>query len=928
MHQVFPQINYWDAGCKRLFLSADHGALRKRTRPHNTITGIMDLIRRCLFTPFAALFLAGLIVSTSHAEVTFDGSLGPAGALSGPDFAIRADMGKQVDTNLFHSFGEFNIFNGESATFTGDGATGSIENVLGRVTGGSNSTIDGLLRSTIPGADLFLINPAGIMFGPNAQLDVNGSFHASTADFIRLENGVVFNAVPSPDDALLTAASPQAFGFYGENPASLTIEGSNLEVRSGQTLSLVGGNIQITGGQLSAPNGHINLVSVASRGDVLLSDKKLSAELFEQFGEVDIAQGGSINTTGEGGGSICIQGGKLSVSDSVISSDTLGVKDGLGIDLNVKDLSLKDGAEVSAETSGSGAGGNITVTSKRVQLVGPQTQLYVGALGVGKPVGTIIGNAGNIKINTGLLSVSDNARISARNNVAHGSGANINIDATQVLLEQDASLFTSLFRLGTDGESGAIRINADALTVTNGASIGSQILSGTGGNLEISANSLSLQGIGTDKFTGINYFSSGGDIGNIQIDANSLIVGGGAKISMGTFFIGGEAGDIDISANNILLDGPGSGIFIEGSGGLDLVSDQNIDIGDTGNIRIETGTMEITAGAQILAASFFGLKDKGNIDITANRIFLDGQNSGLFATAAEISPPPPLPTFEKANSGDITVRTDSLKISNGASISTRSIGQGRGGDIIIDASNIEVKDGGLISSQSESSELNAGESGEISINAQDSLVVGGGSISVQTRLSSAGDIKLQVGRLLYLQNQSSITTSVAGGEGSGGNISIDPAFVILNDSQIVAQAELGGGGNIQTDGDFIIVSADSRIDASSRFGIDGTVRTTTPQRDLQKGLVELPAELFDASSLIQGTCEARHVRGESRFTQTGRGGLPPGADEFPPAFYSIDNQDSGASDVNGAVSLSTMSATRGFANLLPTQVVLACGGHK
>jgi filamentous hemagglutinin family protein len=106
-----------------------------------------------------------MVFSMSVADITLDGSLGgPSGPLSGPDYVIRADMGQQVDTNLFHSFGEFNIFNGQSATFTGEGATGAINNVLSRVTGGAASTIDGLLRSTIPGANLFLINPAGLLF--------------------------------------------------------------------------------------------------------------------------------------------------------------------------------------------------------------------------------------------------------------------------------------------------------------------------------------------------------------------------------------------------------------------------------------------------------------------------------------------------------------------------------------------------------------------------------------------------------------------------------------------------------------------------------------------------------------------------------------------------------------------------------------------
>jgi filamentous hemagglutinin family protein len=116
---------------------------------------------------------------SSQAEVTLDGTMGPSGALAGPDVVIPDTVGQTQGTNLFHSFGVFNVNTGESATFTGPAV---IDNVLSQVTGGSQSFIDGLLRSTIESANLWFINPSGVLFGPNASLDVHGSFHVSTAD--------------------------------------------------------------------------------------------------------------------------------------------------------------------------------------------------------------------------------------------------------------------------------------------------------------------------------------------------------------------------------------------------------------------------------------------------------------------------------------------------------------------------------------------------------------------------------------------------------------------------------------------------------------------------------------------------------------------------------------------------------------------------
>jgi len=133
-----------------------------------------------------------LTISLSiNAEVTLDGTLGRGGALPGPDYLIGADLGQQHGGNLFHSFKDFNLQSFESATFSGPS---NVNNVISRVTGGNPSQIDGLIRSTILNADMYLVNPYGIMFGPNAQLDVQGSFHASTADYLRLGDGGHFDA--------------------------------------------------------------------------------------------------------------------------------------------------------------------------------------------------------------------------------------------------------------------------------------------------------------------------------------------------------------------------------------------------------------------------------------------------------------------------------------------------------------------------------------------------------------------------------------------------------------------------------------------------------------------------------------------------------------------------------------------------------------
>jgi filamentous hemagglutinin family protein len=124
------------------------------------------------------LLLAALLAAGSvHAQIVTDGSVGPKTSLSGPQVEIGADLGTRRGDNLFHSFERFGIAPGQTATFTGPG---TIRNVIGRVTGGEISTIDGTLASRVGQADLYFLNPAGVMFGPNAQLDLPGSLHVGT----------------------------------------------------------------------------------------------------------------------------------------------------------------------------------------------------------------------------------------------------------------------------------------------------------------------------------------------------------------------------------------------------------------------------------------------------------------------------------------------------------------------------------------------------------------------------------------------------------------------------------------------------------------------------------------------------------------------------------------------------------------------------
>src|SRR3954471_14290593 len=187
------------------------------------------------------LLAALLATGPVQAQIVTDGSVGPKVSLRGGEIEIGANLGTQTGDNLFHSFEKFGIATGQTAIFTGPG---TIKNVISRVTGGEISNIDGKLASRVGQADLYFLNPAGVMFGPNAQLDVPGSFHVSTAHELRFADGARFSALDKTGSGL-TVAPPEAFGFLDRPPGRITVNQSELRLAPGKTFSLVGGDIDI-----------------------------------------------------------------------------------------------------------------------------------------------------------------------------------------------------------------------------------------------------------------------------------------------------------------------------------------------------------------------------------------------------------------------------------------------------------------------------------------------------------------------------------------------------------------------------------------------------------------------------------------------------------------------------------------------------------
>ena len=193
--------------------------------------------------PVVEASLALAQVTTDIAPTTGAGDLGTIVTPNNNVYGITE--GTPVGNNLFHSFAQFSVGTGDVAQFqtTALLPNTAIHNILGRVTGQNPSSIFGTIDSAsyYPGANLFLMNPNGIIFGPNATVNVGGIMAFTTADYLRLADGALFNAIPNATvDTLLSAVPVAAFGFLGSNPAAIAVQRSILKVEPGQSISLVG----------------------------------------------------------------------------------------------------------------------------------------------------------------------------------------------------------------------------------------------------------------------------------------------------------------------------------------------------------------------------------------------------------------------------------------------------------------------------------------------------------------------------------------------------------------------------------------------------------------------------------------------------------------------------------------------------------------
>ena len=822
------------------------------------------------------------VKSPAIAQIIPDGTL-PQNTIVTPDVnRFRIEGGTRAGENLFHSFKEFGVPTGGEAFFNN---AASVRNILSRVTGGKISNIDGLIRAN-GGANLFMINPSGIVFGPNARLNIGGSFLGSTADSIVFPGGSTFSAT-NPENPLLTINIPIGLNFRSSPGAIVNQAGAandnvmGLQVLPGKTLALVGGPIRNEGGQISGPGSRVELGGLRGTGTVGFgSDWSLSFPLSAMMADVSLTEGSAIDVSGSSGGSIGINAGNVEIVDS--SQLQTGIASGLDGDggsqagdivINaVGNIIIADGSAIANQVASSATGNSGNINMKAGGMLEINNAL-VSANTLGR------GNAGNVNINVASLSVKNGGEVTA-STLDSGNGGNVTINATNAAAfdgiggaEASSGSVAVTVARGAVGNGGKLLVNTGTLSLTNGATLVANTFGqGDAGDIEINASEVFINGTGTNREgtvvgSGIGSQVFGDAVGNggtINITTGSLLVSSRGILAVAVAGTG-NAGELKINATDtVSFDGLGtSGL----TGAVSLVLSSGV--GNGGTIAITAPSVTLTNGAQ-LNTSTFGAGKGGNVLVNANSFVQS--NGGRIRTR----------TRGAEQAGNITLNISMKYILQGYILqggeeiesglfATSERATGAGGNISIATDSLIVRDGAEISVSSDAE----GNAGEISI-AAGSLGLDNGAIAAESANGTGGNISLERSNSLILRRNSAISatagTSESGG-GNGGNITIvSGAIAALEDSDISANAFTGAGGNIRVTTEGLFLSGDSEITASSQFGIDGTVEISRPDTDPSKGLIVFEEEVVEPADLIaQDFC--RQSRNSS-FTRIGRGGLP------------------------------------------------------
>ncbi|MEB3357397.1 MAG: filamentous hemagglutinin N-terminal domain-containing protein [Synechococcales bacterium] len=710
--------------------------------------------------------------------------------------------------NLFHSFEAFNVDEGRGAFFFGPD---SVDRIFSRVTGSNPSNILGVL-GVLGRADLYFMNPNGILFGPNSSLNVQGAFTATTADAIQFGEAGFFSATSPEAPSELLTVDPSAFLFNQIPAGNIAVQST---ISASQT-SLLGGNITIeNGGIVVAVGGSLNLAGLAAPGVV---ERQPEGALLLPPGvgrsHVILSNG---NVASINGGDIHIQSAEVLLDDGLIGTvvDDRSQPDTGNITIDTNRLTLRNSSTLGTVASDATNAGDITVrASDSVQILSGST------LG-NTTTENSTGSGGDVVIDTGTLTLAsedsaENVGVSGTlsniqfSSFGFGNSGNLTIRASESVNLNNGQIFGNTFAAGNAAN---ITIETQRLRLANGGVIGTDSntaeAEGNAGDIFIQASEaieiiggLNARGF-FSEISSRSSIGSRGDGGDIVLETGRLTIRDGGQVATETLSASGNAGDLTVRATEVELIGS-----------------------TTSNGTVATS--DLSAGVSGSSPEVRG----GTLTVETDRLILrDGGTISSSVRGASRSEP-----FRFGTAGDIFVRaTDFIELdgtdgprnlsgqilSSSISADIQSSAEGAGGQVSIDTGRLLLRNGAVITATT----FGSGDAGKVTIRADEISLTGTDSLGVPSQISTGvgpmaqgdgGSIEITA-QQIRLSDGGGIRTDTLGG-GDAGTLFIQAHQISLVDAQIDTSVQpnaVGNGGALRIRTDDLHLSRGARIESAT-----------------------------------------------------------------------------------------------------------------
>ena len=805
-------------------------------------------------------------------------------------YTLSEVNGQASGGNLFFSFSHFNIGNSDIAWFNLNKP--DLANVISRITGGSESVIDGQLKMTNIASgnapSFFFINPAGITFGASASVDVPGSFYVSTASNLNFSDDAQYptNIVHA---STLSSANPESFGFLGNEAGNLNLGSSEngqteLTFKSETDVAFIANHIHINNAAItnadSARAGlDMQLIATGEQADniklISLPDQATTGELTIQNATLDASGNGSgriavrsgnfnaannsitVNNTGNismssNDGINFLVGSEMVFDHTSISSEARGFGNSGSIDIHTNFLKLIHEGLIRTSTLSEGNAGRIAISANKMEIIGQDnlddgffdsnlitgiTSLSDYSPGIAKP-----GNAGDVSVIVhDSLTLKNNTTIHS-STASKGAAGKVTVNAKDLAMdnfsfirsESLSAIPVGLYNGNIAGDAGDVSVNIDnTLLINHDSKINSfTIATGKVGTVAVSADQAEIANSGEISSVS-SIFTTELNKDNLNQQAGNVTVTVEDILKISSFGVIHANTQSQMNAGNVTVNA-GQLEMIGGRISSDSSGFVKMNMGNAGTVSVAVkDSLKLIDGAKISSSSFNSRGNAGSVMVNAGQLEVIGN---LFESKSSIESRTGATGFLRGKMGDggevIVTVSGMLKLVDGGNIGTGTQSRGNPGKIEISAGQMEISKGGFMESTSlvfGDNRRNTGGDGHIVVTVADTLKMHDeGSISTNTHTSGKAGEVTINTRRLEIDHAEISSAAAVGSDGETGDIEIN----VKDDVQLSNKAKISiENAATSTNSDVIAGNITINLDGSSLYLDDSSITTESSSGD-------------------------------------------------------------------------------------------------